>query len=128
MFGLKKHLIKSMIKIEVVENKPGILKLRTPQIIDLDEEYRVYDHFGVEAIKLLNGIETINVDYNSQIITITYNANVVTAPEIFKWIDIVIDVGLDYKDFIKDNWETKLDYVWDKMKGILEKKLETVKN
>lgn len=128
MFGLKKNLIKSMIKVETVSNKPGELKLYAKQISDVEDEYKVYEHFVLDALKMLGGIRTVNVDYDRGLVTIKYDENEVSADQIYHWIDILVDVSLDYKDFIKDNWEKDVNMVWTKMKPILEKRVMEVRN
>ncbi len=128
MFGLKKNLIKSMIKVEIISNEPGELKLYAKQIADVDDEYKVYEHFVLDALKILGGIKKVNVDYDKALVTIMYNSSEVTAQQIYKWIDILVDISLDYKDFIKDNWENNVNIVWAKMKPILEKRVVEVRN
>lgn len=128
MFGLKKNLIKSMIKIETISNEPGELKLYAKQIADIEDEYKSYEHFVLDAIKILNGIKKVSVDYDRALVTITYNENEVSAGQIYKWIDILVDISLDNKDFIKDNWEKDVNLVWAKLRPILEKRVMEVKN
>ena len=128
MFGLQKNLIKSMIKIETISNEPGELKLYAKQIADVEDEYKIYEHFVLDALKLLGGIKGVKVDYDRALVTIMYDENEVSASQIYRWIDILVDISLDYKDFIKDNWEKDVNMVWAKMKPILEKRVMEVKN
>ncbi|WP_054742727.1 heavy-metal-associated domain-containing protein [Cellulosilyticum ruminicola] len=128
MFGFKKNLIKSMIKIETISNDPGELKLYAKQIIDIEDEYRVYEHFILDAIKILKGINDVKVDYDRGLVTIKYNESLVAAEEIYRWIDILIDISLDNKEFIKDNGEKDVNLVWAKLKPILEKRALEVKS
>lgn len=127
MFGLKKNIIKSMIKIETVSSTPGELKLYAKQIADIDEEYKSYEHFVLDAIKVLEGITGVAVDYNQAIVTIKYNPNELDAAQIYKWIDILVDISLDNKEFIKDNWEKDVNLVWAKLNPILKKRVMEVK-
>ncbi len=128
MFGFKKNLIKSMIKIETISNEPGELKLYAKQITDIEDEYKNYEHFVLEAIQMLKGINKVNVDYDRGLVTIMYNETQVSAEEIYRWIDILIDISLDYKEFIKDNWEKDVNLVWAKLRPILEKRVAEVKS
>lgn len=128
MFGFKKNLIKSMIKIETISNEPGELKLYAKQITDIEDEYKSYEHFVLEAIQMLKGINKVNVDYDRGLVTIMYNEGQVAPEEIYKWIDILIDISLDNKEFIKDNWEKDVNLVWAKLRPILEKRVLEVKS
>ena len=127
MFGLKKNIIKSMIKVETISNEPGELKLFVKQIGEIEDEYKSYEHFALDALKILDGIKKVNVDYDRALITIIYDENIVSVGQIYKWIDILIDISLDYKDFIKDNWEKDVNMVWTKLRPILEKRVMEVK-
>lgn len=126
MFGLKKHFIKSMIKIDVVNNIPGSLTLHAAQISQVEDEYKSYEHFAIDALKLLKGINSVKVDYENGLVTIKYNNEIVTAGDIQNWIDAIVDVVIDNKDFIKDNWEKDVNLVWDKMKPILLQSLNNL--
>ena len=128
MFGFKKNLIKSMIKIETISNEPGELKLYAKQITDIEDEYKNYEHFVLEAIQMLKGINKVNVDYDRGLVTIMYNESQVSAEEIYRWIDILVDISLDNKEFIKDNWEKNVNLVWAKLRPILEKRVAEVKS
>lgn len=128
MFGFKKNLIKSMIKIETISNEPGELKLYAKQITDIEDEYKNYEHFVLEAIQMLKGINKVNVDYDRGLVTIMYNESQVSAEEIYRWIDILIDISLDNKEFIKDNWEKDVNLVWAKLRPTLEKRVAEVKS
>ena len=123
MFKFKKNLIKSMIKIEVVGNTPGELKLFIKQIMEIEDEYRSYERFVISAIKKLSGIQNINVDYDRGIVTINYNQNMLTVSRIQAWIDILVDITIENKDFIKDNWEKDVEQVWSTLNPILDKKV-----
>lgn len=126
MFGLKKHIIKSMIKMDVVNNLPGKLEIYVAQISQIEDEYKAYQHFAVDAIKLLKGVQNVSVNYETGILSIAYDNNVVSAQKIYAWLDTIIDIAIDHKDFIKDNWEKDVNMVWQKMQPILLKGLNQV--
>lgn len=128
MFGLKKNFIKSRIKIETISNTPGELKLFAKQLAEIEDEYKAYEHFVLDALKILGGIKRVNVDYDRALVTITYSENEVSADQIYKWIDILVDISLDNKEFIKDNWEKDANMVWAKLRPVLEKRVLEVQN
>ena len=131
MLGIKKQFIKSMIKLEVVSNTPGKLQIYIAQLKKIEDEYKIYENYAENAIMLLNGVENLQVDYPKGIATITYDPNVVNAQQIYRWFQIMIDIGIDYYDEIKDYWEkspnvdegVKVDTIWRRMKPILEQAL-----
>lgn len=131
MLGIKKQFIKSMIKLEVVSNTPGKLQIYIAQLKKIEDEYKIYENYAENAIMLLNGVENLQVDYPKGIATITYDPNVVNAQQIYRWFQVMIDIGIDYYDEIKDYWEkspnvdegVKVDTIWRRMKPILEQAL-----
>ena len=131
MLGIKKQFIKSMIKLEVVSNTPGKLQIYIAQLKKIEDEYKIYENYAENAIMLLNGIDNLQVDYPKGIATITYDPNVINAQQIYRWFQMMIDIGIDYYDEIKDYWEknpnidegVKVDTIWRRMKPILEQAL-----
>ena len=91
--------------------------------MEIEDEYRSYERFVISAIKKLSGIQNINVDYDRGIVTINYNQNMLTVSRIQAWIDILVDITIENKDFIKDNWEKDVEQVWSTLNPILDKKV-----
>ena len=60
MLGIKKQLIKSMIKLEVVGNAPGRLQVYVAQIKKVEDEYKHYEVYAKNAILLLNRCNNIH--------------------------------------------------------------------
>lgn len=125
MLGIKKQLIKSMIKLEVVGNAPGKLQIYVAQIKKIENEYKHYQVYAEHAIELLKGVQDLDVDYMKGIVTINYDKNQVNAQQIYKWIQMMIDMGLDYYDEFKPMWEAdgdddqKVEAIWQQIKPIL---------
>lgn len=129
MLGIKKQLIKSMIKLEVVKNIPGTLQIYVSQIKKADDEYKCYQIYAEKGIEMLNGITHLAVDYPKGIVTVNYDQNVVTAKKIYKWLNTIVDLGVDYYDDLKPIWEgpgtddQKVEMIWKKVQPILTKAL-----
>lgn len=129
MLGIKKQFIKSMIKLEVVSSTPGKLQLYIAQIKKVEDEYKIYETYAENAIMLLKGVKNLQIDYEKGLATIVYAPEVVSAQRIYRWLQGMVDIGLDYYDGLKEIWEKqpeveesiKVDQIWHKMKPILEK-------
>lgn len=125
MLGIKKQLIKSMIKLEVVKNVPGNLQIYVSQIKKADDQYKCYQVYAEKGIELLNGITHLAVDYPKGIVTIEYDQNAVTAKKIYTWLNKIVDLGVDYYDDLKPIWEgegtddQKVELIWQKVKPVL---------
>ena len=129
MLGIKKQFIKSMIKLEVVGNAPGKLQIYVAQIKKIEDEYKHYEYYGKNAISLLKGVQDLEVDYQKGIVTIKYDSTKVNAQQIYKWLQVIVDIGVDYYDELKAIWEKegdedqKVEEIWQRMRPILVKAL-----
>lgn len=125
MLGIKKQFIKNMIKLEIVSNTPGKLQIYIAQIKKVEDEYKQYEYYAENAIRLLKGVESLDVDYQKSIVTIKYDPAIVSVQKIYKWLQVMIDIGIDYYDELKLIWEKegdegrKIEAIWQKMRPIL---------
>lgn len=125
MLGIKKQLIKSMIKLEVVGNTPGTLQIYVAQLKKVEEEYKHYQIYAERAILLLKGVQDLDVDYMKGVVTIKYDSDIVNAQQIYKWVQVMIDLGIDYYDELKAIWEKdgdddkKAEEIWQRVKPAL---------
>lgn len=134
MLGIKKQFIKSMIKLEIVGNTPGKLQLYIAQIKKVEEAYKIYETYAEKALQLLKGVEHLQVDYEKGIATIKYNPEQVSVRKVYRWLQVMIDIGLDYYDGLKEIWEKqidieesiKVDQLWKKMKPVLQQGLNQI--
>lgn len=125
MLGIKKQFIKSMIKLEIVGNTPGKLQIYVAQIKKVEDEYKQYEYYAENAIRLLKGVESLDVDYQKGIVTIKYDPEVVDVQKIYKWLQMMIDMGIDYYDELKPMWEKegdetqKIEAIWQRIRPAL---------
>lgn len=135
MLGIKKQFIKNMIKLEIVSNAPGKLQLYIAQIKKIEDEYKFYEIYAENAMTLLKGVENLQIDYMKGIATVKYDPEKVSVQKVYKWIQRMIDIGIDYYDSLKEIWEkqpnveesVKINQIWNKMKPILEEEVRKVK-
>lgn len=125
MLGIKKQFIKSMIKLEIVSNTPGKLQVYVAQIKKVENEYKQYEYYAENAMMLLTGVQSLDVDYQKGIATIKYDPNMVDVQKVYKWLQVMIDIGIDYYDELKQIWDKdaeesqKIEVIWQKMKPVL---------
>lgn len=133
MLGIKKQFIKSMIKLEIVGNTPGKLQIYVAQIKKVEDEYKQYEYYAENAIRLLKGVESLDVDYQKGVVTIKYDPEVVSVQTIYKWLQMMIDLGIDYYDELKPMWEKegdetqKIEAIWQRIKPVLLVQLTKLK-
>ena len=133
MLGIKKQFIKSMIKLEIVSNTPGKLQVYVAQIKKVEDEYKQYEYYAENAMMLLKGVESLDVDYQKGVATIKYDPSVVDVQKIYRWLQMMIDIGIDYYDELKLVWEKdgdeaqKVEAIWQRMKPVLLAQLAKLK-
>lgn len=132
MLGIKKQFIKNMIKLEVVGNAPGKLQIYVAQIKKIEDEYKHYEYYAKNAISLLNGVQDLDVDYDKGIINIKYDVTKTNAQQVYKWLQVIVDIGVDYYDELKVIWEKdededqKVEEIWQRMRPVLTKALAKI--
>ena len=123
--AIKNYLIKALIKFKVEYSLPGRLKLKVTNASKIPETARLYDQYVIQGIKILDGVDNVDFNYSTGHVLVKYDTDKLCEDKIVKWINKIIEVGLDNKEFIQENGEDNLDYVVD----TLEKKLQDeVKN
>lgn len=111
MFDLKKYIIKHFTKIKVVHSIPGRIRLKLSNMTKLPKECKFYDNYLKGAITMIEGIEEVNFNYIIGTIIIKYNINKVYEIKILKWLDKIVEIGIDNFEFIQTYGEKNLDYV-----------------
>lgn len=124
MFGLKKQLIKNLIKFNVIENSSGLLKIQIERLSEIDNQFKIYEKYAAEAVKLLNGVEKIDTDYDKNTVTISYDRNRVTAQKIYSWLQVILDVTLDNLEFIQKYGDTHTEEVKQRIYEVLKLKVK----
>ncbi len=104
MLGIKKSIIKSMFKYEVVGNKPGDLQISVPKLKKVEEEDKKYAIYGERALKYLDGVQDVKIDYAKGLVDVIYDITKTTGRKIYKWIEIVVDLTIDNYEDYKDIW------------------------
>ena len=130
MFGIKKQFIKNMIKLEVVSNTSGKLEIYISQIKKIEDMYKVYEIYANKAMMLLDGVKSVDVSYDRGLLIINYDETKLNPRQVYGWLQTMVDVGIEYYDEIKQNWnknaeESKeVEKIWNKMQPILISKLK----
>lgn len=126
MKGLKKQLVKSFINLRVVSNVPGEIVIQSNAIAKIGEEFQGYDKQAKSLAFLLEGIEEVDVDYKTNKVKIKYDTNKLTPKKVLRWVEIMIDVAIDYLEVIQQYGETNLEYVIGILREALIKRLKEV--
>ena len=123
--SLKKQLIKNYIKMQLISSQPGELHIKIANLSNLSKEYIEFAPYVYEAIKLLDGINDVQVHFASGEVIILY-AQTLQPQQVMRWINIVIDTAIDYMDFIAAKWEKDRECVVETLNKALVNKLQKV--
>ncbi|MDU6855455.1 MAG: hypothetical protein ACLSH8_15745 [Zhenhengia sp.] len=123
--SLKKQLIKNYIKMQLLSNMPGELHIKMANLSNLSKDYVEFAPYVYDVIKLLNGINNIQVNFTTGEVVILYS-QVLQPEQIIRWINIIIDTAIDYMDFIAAKWESDRQQVIQTLNQTLINKLQKV--
>lgn len=111
MLNIEKILRNSLSKVKVVHSLPGRLRLKIPYLSGVPMEYRKYDKEIYHAVKILNGIQDLSINYIVGTVLITYDTDVLYEKKVICWIRKVIQVCLNNTKLFKQYFESNFQYV-----------------
>ncbi len=124
--SLKKQFIKSQLKLKLVSNTPGQLKIKIGALPRLENTYKGFEGQVVTLLKLLEGVTDVQTVFDTGVITLTYDADRLTDRQVMQWINVFIDTAIDNMQFIASNWETNLPNVIARLTTILQEKAQRI--
>ncbi|MBV4432741.1 hypothetical protein KM803_15675 [Clostridium tyrobutyricum] len=116
MIDLKKYVLKHFTKIKVIRSAPGRIRLKLASSAKFPKQSSKYMHYLEEAITMLDGVDKVTFNNVIGTILIEYNINIVYEAKILKWMDTIIETGIDNFDLIKNYGAKNLSYVEKKLK------------
>ena len=124
--SLKKQIIKNYIKMQLLSNEPGKLHLKMANLASLNKDYVEFAPYVYEAIKMLKGVDDIQVDFNTGEVIVLYS-DPLKPEQIIRWINVIIDTAIDYMDFIAAKWNSDKTLVIEKINQTLTQKLQKMR-
>lgn len=111
MKNLKKYVFKHFTKVKIVHSMPGRIRLKLVNVSNIPEEYCYYTRYLEDAISMLPGIKKVDFNHFIGTIIIEYHVDKLYERKILKWIDVIIKVGMDNFELIKNYGKDNLEYV-----------------
>ncbi len=109
MIDLQESLLRRCFRPKVECDLPGRLRLRFARHALLPEEAKPYLHYVEEVLKLLPGVDTVQLNPRIGTILVLYAPHGASARQILRWVDIVVDTGLEIARGIKADDEISED-------------------
>lgn len=95
MIDLQESLLRRCLKPKVECDLPGRLRLRFARHALLPEAAKPYLHYVEDVLKLLPGVQTVQLNPRIGTILVLYAPKAACARQILRWVDIVVDTGLE---------------------------------
>lgn len=123
MNKIKKQWLKQLIKLTVIGQKPGSIKIRINKLSELDDAYKAYEKYIVETIYLLPGIQCITINYKKSSIEIEYDEQKTTSKNVYKGLQIILDLLIQNLEIIQTTTQENIDDVVYKLQQFLQSKI-----
>lgn len=111
MINIENILKYNLSKVKVIHSLPGRVRVKIPSLSDVPKEYQKYDVEISHAVKILNGIENININYLLGTVLITYDTNVLYEKKVLSWIKKAIKICIDNTKLFKQYFNSNPQYV-----------------
>ena len=92
-----RHCLKPRVECDL----PGRLRLRFRHSEQLPKEALPYLHYVQDVLKMLPGVTEITVNARIGTVLVIYDAGTTNTRQILRWVDIVVDTGLEIAKEIK---------------------------
>ncbi|WP_297635317.1 HMA2 domain-containing protein [uncultured Clostridium sp.] len=123
----KKMFITQMLKIKIEKRFKGRIIFKINSLKKMEDEYVAYEKFLYQALRKLEGIESIDIDTKEGSVDIKYNEKVLKEELLLKWVEILKEVGINNYDFIEEMWEKNEKLVVDKIDKELDEKMKGIR-
>ena len=111
MLKITKQVLKKLVKFKVTRSIPGRIRLKASAPSAMYKEVELYNEYLERAIRLLPGIEEVEFNYTIGTALIIYDVEKTYEARVLKWVNKIIDIGLDNSDMITEYSDTNIEYV-----------------
>ena len=100
MFNFKASILNLLFKFEVVSDLPGRLRIKVNNFKKLPKEAVNFQSQAVEAVKRLDGVESVKFNFVIGTVLIEYDTDKVDSKAIVSWLNTIKKLALDNMDLI----------------------------
>ena len=95
MINIREGILRCNLKPRVESDLPGRLRMLFPRYSLLPDSAKPYLHYVEDVLKLLPGVHTVRVNARIGTVLVLYDRAVCTTRQILRWVDIVVDTGIE---------------------------------
>ena len=100
MFNFKASILNLLFKFEVVSDIPGRLRIKVNNFQKLPTEAVNFQSQAVEAVKRLDGVESVKFNFVIGTVLIEYDKDKIDSKAIVSWLNTIKKLALDNMDLI----------------------------
>ena len=100
MFNFKASILNLLFKFEVVSDIPGRLRIKVNNFKKLPKEAVNFQSQAVEAVKRLDGVESVKFNFVIGTVLIEYVKDKIDSRAIVSWLNTIKKLALDNMDLI----------------------------
>ena len=100
MFNFKASILNLLFKFEVVSDIPGRLRIKVNNFKKLPKEAVNFQSQAVEAVKRLEGVESVKFNFVIGTVLIEYDKDKIDSKAIVSWLNTIKKLALDNMDLI----------------------------
>ena len=95
MFNFKASILNLLFKFEVVSDIPGRLRIKVNNFKKLPKEAVNFQSQAVEAVKRLDGVESVKFNFVIGTVLIEYDKDKIDSKAIVSWLNTIKKLALD---------------------------------
>ena len=95
MFNFKASILNLLFKFEVVSDIPGRLRIKVNNFKKLPKEAVNFQSRAVEAVKRLDGVESVKFNFVIGTVLIEYDKDKIDSKAIVSWLNTIKKLALD---------------------------------
>lgn len=107
-------------QVKIIHSVPGRLRLSIPNLSDIPEQMRKYEHYTTDFILSKEGLESIEYSYLTNKVLIHYDPKRITDKEIVTWFNAIWKLIVDHSDLYEgmslEEVEAHLEHFYDLLK------------
>ena len=100
MFNFIASILNLLFKFEVVSDIPGRLRIKVNNFKKLPKEAVNFQSQAVEAVKMLDGVESVKFNFVIGTVLIEYDKDKIDSKAIVSWLNTIKKLALDNMDLI----------------------------
>ena len=100
MFNFIASILNLLFKFEVVSDIPGRLRIKVNNFKKLPKEAVNFQSQAVEAVKRLDGVESVKFNFVIGTVLIEYDKDKIDSKAIVSWLNTIKKLALDNMDLI----------------------------